>query len=68
MHASIFLAEENQLMQTYAKSRKGRLFDQEVWNGLVFNSWFSLFVLVEQDLEQWLVITKVTQAILNSYL
>lgn len=68
MHASIFLAEENQLMQTYAKSRKGRLFDQEVWNGLVFNSWFSLFVLVEQDLEQWLLITKVTQAILNSYL
>lgn len=30
MHASIFLAEENQLTQTYAKSRKESLFDQEV--------------------------------------
>lgn len=30
MHASIFLAEENQLMQAYAKSRKKRLFDQEM--------------------------------------
>lgn len=29
MHAGISLAETNQLTQTYAKSRKGRLVDQE---------------------------------------
>lgn len=55
MHASIFLAEENQLMQAYAKSRKKKA----IWSGsgLVFSSCFSFFVLLEQDLQQWLVIT-----------
>lgn len=43
MHTNISLAEANQLTQTYAKSRKGRLIDQEDRNELLYLTGYFFF-------------------------